>query len=632
VTEVALVAMPIASPHHPNLALSLLKAGLRQKKIKGHIRNFYLDFVKFVGMGSYEIISDDSLYKALLGEWLFAGCLRESTVDQELKYFTNVLLKEYPKRFSMDRLNELMAARRKAAKFVDYCVSAEDWEKYRVVGFASSFQQQFASLSLAKRLKVVHPHLLIVFGGANCEGEMGAEMLRVFPFIDAVFSGESDETFPDFVESYLEEPDPDNAISQSEKRRWPTPISALRQVDLDQLPAPDFSDFFEQREEFPTVKERYQAVPLFESARGCWWGAKHHCTFCGLNGSSMSYRSKSQARAFSEIDQIASAYGREILVVDNILDLKYFNEFIPALSAREPRLLLHYETKVNLSVERLKKMAEAGIRKIQPGIESLSSSILKLMDKGCTLLQNVRTLKFAAECGIYVEWGFLYGFPGETPDHYRDMSAVIPRLRHLQPPAGVTKVRADRFSPYFNSPRKYGVRIRPFTAYEHIYTDSDANIDRLAYHFDLESDDILKVDEYTAAAVDEIQYWYANRRKFRFYFVDDGNRIIVHDSRTDGEVHHLELRDLKAKILRACLDITSMKALADSVCEEVRLVEMASAEMCRGGILLREDDSLLALPLRQPGYERALDNVEIREPLERCYWWFRGDAGSAAAR
>jgi radical SAM superfamily enzyme YgiQ (UPF0313 family) len=40
---------------------------------------------------------------------------------------------------------------------------------------------------------------------------------------------------------------------------------------------------------------------LFEASRGCWWGAKHHCTFCGLNGLSMTFRSKSADRAYSEI-------------------------------------------------------------------------------------------------------------------------------------------------------------------------------------------------------------------------------------------------------------------------------------------------------------------------------------------
>ncbi len=36
------------------------------------------------------------------------------------------------------------------------------------------------------------------------------------------------------------------------------------------------------------------------------------------------------------------------------------------------------------------------------------------MRKGATTLQNVQTLKLAAEAGIYVEWLALCGFPGSA--------------------------------------------------------------------------------------------------------------------------------------------------------------------------------------------------------------------------
>jgi radical SAM superfamily enzyme YgiQ (UPF0313 family) len=38
-----------------------------------------------------------------------------------------------------------------------------------------------------------------------------------------------------------------------------------------------------------------------ETARGCWWGAKHHCTFCGLNQNDMAFRAKSPQCAMDEL-------------------------------------------------------------------------------------------------------------------------------------------------------------------------------------------------------------------------------------------------------------------------------------------------------------------------------------------
>ena len=102
-------------------------------------------------------------------------------------------------------------------------------------------------------------------------------------------------------------------------------------------------------------------------------------------------------------------------------------------------------------------------------IESLDTNVLKLMRKGCTMLQNVQTLKLAAENGLFVEWNLLHGFPGETAENYRTIAALIPKLGHLQPPSVCGPVRADRFSPYWARPESFGIEISPNPAYAYIY-------------------------------------------------------------------------------------------------------------------------------------------------------------------
>ena len=71
-----------------------------------------------------------------------------------------------------------------------------DWGRYSVVGFSSTFQQNVASLALARRIKERFPMVKVVFGGANFEGEMGPEYVRAFPFIDYAVVGEGDMAFP----------------------------------------------------------------------------------------------------------------------------------------------------------------------------------------------------------------------------------------------------------------------------------------------------------------------------------------------------------------------------------------------------------------------------------------------------
>ena len=76
---------------------------------------------------------------------------------------------------------------------------------------------------------------------------------------------------------------------------------------LDDLPVPDFSDYFR---DLAASGAQADVVPvlLFETARGCWWGAKSHCTFCGINGGAMAFRAKSQARALDELQTLSAAW------------------------------------------------------------------------------------------------------------------------------------------------------------------------------------------------------------------------------------------------------------------------------------------------------------------------------------
>src|SRR5262249_731797 len=154
------------------------------------------------------------------------------------------------------------------------------------------------------------------------------------------------------------------------------------------LPVPDYGDFFRRFAE-TRFRHAWQPGVFFESSRGCWWGERRHCTFCGLNGATMSYRSKSQARAVEELDALARAHPESpIAVVDNILDLGYFKEFLPALAMRGG-FDLFYETKSNLKKEQVRQLKAAGVATIQPGIESLSDEVLGLMRKGVSAAQNI---------------------------------------------------------------------------------------------------------------------------------------------------------------------------------------------------------------------------------------------------
>src|SRR5262249_3404469 len=139
-----------------------------------------------------------------------------------------------------------------------------------------------------------------------------------------------------------------------------------------------------------------RAVPLtlqVETSRGCWWGEKHHCLFCGLNSEYMQFRAKSKDRALAEILQLVHHYGiNQVAAVDNIIDMHYFRELLPEIKSRRLGLRLFYETKANLTKDQVRLLSEAGVTMIQPGIESFHSKVLHLMRKGVSPLQCAQLL------------------------------------------------------------------------------------------------------------------------------------------------------------------------------------------------------------------------------------------------
>ncbi|MCI0442202.1 radical SAM protein, partial [bacterium] len=109
---------------------------------------------------------------------------------------------------------------------------------------------------------------------------------------------------------------------------------------------------------------------------------------------------------------------------DSILDLRYYKDYIPKLAERTTKLDLFYEVKANLKKVQIRLLRDAGVRTIQPGIESFSNSILQLMGKGVSALQNIQLLKWCKELGVSVYWNLLWGFPGEDPLEYDRMTGA----------------------------------------------------------------------------------------------------------------------------------------------------------------------------------------------------------------
>jgi ribosomal peptide maturation radical SAM protein 1 len=554
--QILFVNMPFGSTR-PAMGVSLLKGQLERTGIRSKVLYLNLRYAERYGKEFFHSVADLSPPDALIGDWIFSPCLFDGLAARTEDFVTMLStrfhpwLRQDPERFFAD----LRRARAEAPAFLDECLGTVDWEEYDLVGFTTTFAQNLPSLALARRLKERFPKVTIAFGGANCEGPMGLQIHRSFPFVDFVFSGEADLAFPSLVEragAGLDLHGIPGVISRKNGVSHFSDVNPERVRDLDSLPYPVYDDYFS--EESPALPPDGRRFVLMETSRGCWWGEKQHCTFCGLNGSSMAFRAKSAARALDEILALTTRYGsKSVEMVDNILHMDYFESLLPELVRREVRLDLFYETKANLRKDQVELLRAAGVRTIQPGIESFSTSVLRLMRKGVTALANVQLLKWCRELGVKCNWNLIYGFPGEDPKDYDEMRSLIASLHHLKPPDGCGPIRVDRFSPFFVNPEAFGLsNVRPDRSYSYVYDLPQEALANLAYYFEHDYADGRDLSVYSIALHEAIAEWEAKSGESWLRYSDDGATLILQDHRPDPVEPEVRLSGVERAIYLFC--------------------------------------------------------------------------------
>lgn len=503
--RVLLIDMPFRTIRVGSLGLSTLKSVLNEAGIATDIRYLSVKLAREIGTRFYG-------YIAHLGSVRYSGEIfftphyydipREQFVKEKLlPYFSRAL-----RSFSLQDVAGLDwdeqrffdacadACTRAVPHLIDEIMKEIQWDQYDIIGFSLIFDQTMPSLMMAKRIKQQYPEKTIIFGGPSCDGGMGMEMLRVFPWIDVVSIGEADTVVVPLVRA-LRERQPLHEVPgigfREEGNLVQTKPPGLLE-ELDQLPMPEYDDYFDAIRGSDIDPQMY-----FESSRGCWWGQKHLCTFCGLNASGLQYRRKSPERTVREILYLAGRYGcKSIGATDNILDLSFFKTVFPALKqwreARPPEEHLHlfYEMKSNVKKEQLQMARQAGLVWAQPGIESFNDHILHLMDKGATGIQQMQYIKWASEMDVNLQYGVLYRNPGETAEDYQDILTRIDFMSHLHPPTYLSDISIDRFSPYFRSPEQHGIQnLRPHPTYFEVFLDEELDLTKMAYRFEFEHAD-----------------------------------------------------------------------------------------------------------------------------------------------
>ena len=469
--HVLLIVPPFSLNDFPCLGVEILNNIAIQKSVKATILYANLLFADYIGIEKYNyIVSKLSSLYSLIGERIFVESaykempvLGENAQLHKNDDFYNLF------QMTLDDLSHL------ANVWTETLAKEIAKSNFKIVGITTGHQQTNAAISIVNHIKKYNASIITCIGGAACDGDMAEGMLSLSENIDYVFSGESEISWSNFLDQYSSNNLPRRGIIRSEY---------LSNLDSIQFYPESYQDYISQ---FQQMKENADKISiLYETSRGCWWAEKNKCTFCGVNGCDKKYRSKTENKVLNDVEMLIKTHKniKHIQMVDTLMPRKFSQSLLPKLKQLLGETTLFYEQRADLNLHEVIDLKLSGIKYCQVGIESLSTDILKLINKGVTANQNIKFLRWARSVGLLIGWNLLTEIPNDEERHWDSILKLVPFIHHLNPPLHVRPVEIVRFSHYYEKSEDYGISLlTPNSVYKEVFPKSAKTLN-LAWMFD----------------------------------------------------------------------------------------------------------------------------------------------------
>ena len=304
------------------------------------------------------------------------------------------------------------------------------------------FQCYSPEIGEVKRLSVmaraVLPKAVILAGGPHptlCPEET---MAKLSPETDYLLRGETEESFPLFLEKLAGNCAPEKVPGLVWRENGALRVNEMLPIqDINALPLPSWDLINPQN--YPPAQHgaffnQFPIAPIV-TTRGC----PFNCGFCTapiLSGKRM--RKRGADSVMAEIELLYHKFGiREIHIVDDnfTLDKEHAVSILKRIIASKLPISLAFPNGVRigtLDAELLDLMKQAGTYLISVGIESGTDRTLKRMEKQLSVSLIREKVALIKEKGIDLAAFFILGFPDETVEDMREtikFSLELPLLR-----------------------------------------------------------------------------------------------------------------------------------------------------------------------------------------------------------
>ncbi len=437
----------------------------------------------------------------------------------------------------------------------------------RAVGCDITYEQRNAVLAVLKRIREKKPEIVTMVGGNSCTGDRGRALVDYAPWVDLVFSGEADDIIVPVFRMLAAGVSPEeiNRVYPCVLVKGSVPGFHAR-AELESCAVPDFTDYFAELER-TGLRGAVDPCLLIEASRGCWWGERRRCTFCGIHTccETLVYRSKSPAKIAAELKLQRDRWGVNAFVFTACSLSRVLAAEPPGLLSERDGFHLFAEVKSNLTLRELRGLKCAGFVMVQPGIESLQDDLLRLMNKGNRGIRHIEFLKHARACGMHLIWHMLGIMPFDCPEYYRELAEFVPWLTHLQAPVSANNIIFQRSSTYTQHQADYGLRLQPVEVYNYLGDFGGEFVALTAEYFCDEAwteQRLAKCGAAWEALAGQLLEW---NRAFQAGDVleaeDVGGRLLVTDLRARAERAVRVFDGVEREVLLASQDVVKLSAL-----------------------------------------------------------------------
>lgn len=457
-TGIALIAPPWSLYSRPSIQIGALKAFVRSRfpSLPAAAHHLHLMVAEAVGFRRYHAVSE----RTWLAESVFAALLYPERAETIGRFF-----RRQAKGSRILGPGDFEEILQRADLAVEGWLASTDWTRVRLAGITSALCQFSSGLHIARRIKDRSPRTTVVLGGPAFSTASAPAALALFPEIDAVVIGEGELPLAHLVHHHvreglkLEELPPLPALLS---RFVQPPLAAdpvFHQLEnLDHLPHPDYDEYMQLLAGFEPAKRFFPTLPV-ELSRGCWWQEEvGGCAFCNLNQQWRGYRSKSGPRAAAEFDHLTRRHKTlGVALMDNVLPREGVGATFRAVADLGKDLNLFAEIRATASFAELKALHAAGLRRVQIGIEALSTRLLRKLRKGASAIQNLEAMKHCERLGIVNLANLITGFPASDEQDVRETLRNLEFALPFHPLSGV-EFWVGLGSPVWRRPAAFGLR------------------------------------------------------------------------------------------------------------------------------------------------------------------------------